>query len=334
MVAAAMDQLNRFWAGMLAAACLGIAAPAAAECTPAPEYAALTSASPEEAIVGPTQTDSIGRVVAPISVNGQGPFRFIVDTGANRSVLSEALAHRLGLTPDGAGDVHSVHGVTQAPLVRVNSFDYGRLSLGGADVPMLHGAVLAGEQGLLGVDGMRGRRLRMDFVRDCIEIIPSHDAPRLRRGWITLHGELRFGHLVVIPGRIGDVEVNLFLDTGSNSTLANPALRDAIDARLRRPTNVRERTVAYTAGRPVVLDNAVLLPRVRIGPAGEVHLRNITAYVGNFHIFQLWQLTDEPAMLVGMDVLSQAREIAIDYERATVHIRFQSDDRVGIVFVR
>jgi predicted aspartyl protease len=334
MLAPAMDQLNRLLALALGVAWLAAAGPAAADCTPAPDYVALTSASPEDAIVGPTRSDSIGRVVAPISVNGQGPFRFIVDTGANRSVLSDTLAQRLGLTPNGTGAVHSVHGVTQAPLVQVSSLGYGRLSLGSAEVPMLHGAVLAGEQGLLGVDGMRGRRLRMDFVRDCIEIIPSHDAPRLRRGWVTLRGELRFGHLVVIPGKIGEVDVNLFVDTGSNSTLANPALRDALAARLRRPTNVRERTIAYTAGRPVVLDNAVLLPRVRLGPAGEVQLRNITAYVGNFHIFQLWGLTDEPAMLVGMDVLSQAREIAIDYERATVHVRFAADDRVSVVFVR
>ena len=92
---------------------------------------------------------------------------------------------------------------------------------------MLRGAVLAGEQGLLGVDGMRGRRLRIDFERGCIEIIPSADAPRLRRGWTSVNGQLRFGHLVLVPGRVNGIAVSLFLDTGSNQTLANPALQAA-----------------------------------------------------------------------------------------------------------
>ena len=38
------------------------------------------------------------------------------------------------------GDVHSVHGVTPAPLVPVSSLSYGRLSLGSAEMPMLRGA--------------------------------------------------------------------------------------------------------------------------------------------------------------------------------------------------
>ena len=133
--------------------------------------------------------------------------------------LSQALAARLGLTPNGVGEVHSVHGVAPAPLVEVDSLNYGELSLGSASMPMLHGAVLAGEHGLLGVDGMRGRRLRMDFERNCIEIVPSRGARRLR-GWAAIRGELRFGHLVVVPrqhqrrARAPAARHRLGLDTG------------------------------------------------------------------------------------------------------------------------
>lgn len=322
--------------GLCAIGCAVVlfAAPAAAECIAPPDYVRPVSETAEDAVIGPTRTDSIGRVVAPVTVNGQGPFRFIVDTGANRSVLSQALAERLGLSANGTGDVHSVHGVTPAPLVPVNSLSYGRLALGSAEMPMLRGAVLAGEQGLLGVDGMRGRRLRIDFERGCIEIIPSADAPRLRRGWTSVNGQLRFGHLVLVPGRVNGIAVSLFLDTGSNQTLANPALQAALDARQSRPGTPQERTVAYTAGRPVVLDDALLLPRMRIGPSSEITLRNVTAYVGAFHIFDLWGLRDEPALLLGMDVLSQVRELAIDYERATVHFRFQQQEQPSVVFLQ
>lgn len=296
-----------------------------AECVSAPELAEFQTLAPADYEAGSTRRDGLGRVVAPVSVNGRGPFRFIVDTGANRSVLSRTLAEQLGLTPSGSSEVHSVHGVTVAPVVDVASLRYGSLSLVGAPMPILDGPMFSGEQGLLGVDGMRGRRLRMDFRRNCIEISDSRTSPRLA-GWATVRGELRFGHLVLLEGRVNDLRVSMFVDTGSNTTMANLALRD----RLRELTSVRTHRLdpvrAYTAGEPVVLDRAIALPRVLLGP---IEARNVIAYIGDFHIFRVWELTDEPALLIGMDVLSQARAVAIDYGRATVHFRLQQQVRTG-----
>src|SRR5579859_2513690 len=47
----------------------------------------------------PTTHDHIGRVVVPVMINGQGPFRFVVDTGASHSTISPKAASALGLTP-------------------------------------------------------------------------------------------------------------------------------------------------------------------------------------------------------------------------------------------
>ncbi len=302
---------------LFVAACLvALGAPRGfAECLDAPDLAAYQTATIEDFALGPTRSDRLGRVVAPVRVNGQGPFRFIVDTGANRSVLSQGLADRLGLVGVGEGEVHSVHGVVTAPLAQVQSLQYGALGLGTAAMPILQGPMLAGEQGLLGVDGMRGRRLRMDFERNCIEIIPSRGAPRLR-GWVRVQGRLRFGHLVVVRGSVDNVRTNLLIDTGSDTSLANVALRDALGVRARRRGN--DRTVAYTAGEPVFLEDSIFLPRLRFG---ELDVRNIRAYVGDFHIFQLWNLTQEPTLLVGMDLLSQSRGMAIDYGTGNVYFR-------------
>jgi predicted aspartyl protease len=324
MLAPAMEHMGRLLAIVLGGVWLAAAAPAAAECVDAPDLAAYQAATPADFALGPTRSDRLGRVVAPVSINGQGPFRFIVDTGANRSAMSEALVSQLGLTPSGFGDVHSVHGVSTAPLVEVSSLRYGELSLGSAALPMLQGAVLAGEQGLLGVDGMRGRRLRMDFDRNCIEIMPAREARRLR-GWAAIRGHLRFGHLVVVPGSINGLRVHLLLDTGSDSTLANNALRDALNARTRNRARF-DYAIAHTAGEPVILERAMFIPRMTLG---ELEVRNITAYVGDFHIFQLWDLIQEPTLLIGMDVLAQSRGLAIDYERGTVYLHVRDDLRFG-----
>lgn len=313
-----MTSLWRLWA-LAALAWFAANATAAAECYYPPEPAAQLASAEE--VSGTTWQDRFGRMVAGVTVNGRGPYRFIVDTGANRSVLSAALAQELGLTPDGTGEVHSVHGVTTAPLVRVTTLQYGDMNLQNEQLPLLQGQVLAGEAGLLGVDGMSNLRLRMDFERHCIEITPSRTARRLR-GWAAIRGQLHFGHLVVVRGTISGLHVNLLIDTGSDSSLANPALRDALNARVRHDRTQVDYAIAYTAGEPVILENSILLPRFSMG---ELEVRNVTAYVGDFHIFQLWNLIDEPTLLIGMDVLTQARGLAIDYGRGAVYLHIRDD---------
>lgn len=307
---------------LLAFACLAV--DARAQCLTPPTSEEASTEGP--AVAGQTSADRLGRVVAPVHVNGRGPFRFIVDTGANRSVVSRALAERLGLATIGEGAVHSVHGVTQAPLVSVNSLTYNNLPVSSSTLPMLQGTMLAGEQGLLGVDGMQGRRLRLDFEAQCIEIIPARRAPTLGRGWTRLRGELRFGHLVVVPGRVDNVRVNVLIDTGSNISLANTALHAALAERVRYDRTAEGFARAYTAGDPVVLDTAIIAPNLDIG---ELRITDMLMFVGDFHVFSLWDFQNEPTVLVGMDVLSQARGLAIDYERGSVYFRLRTRGRVG-----
>jgi hypothetical protein len=121
------------------------------------------------------------------------------------------------------------------------------------------------------------------------------------------------------------VRVNLLLDTGSDSTLANNALREALNARI-RDTRVRVNFAIGQGGQPVILEQAMFVPRMLVG---ELQVRNITAFVGDFHIFQIWDLLEEPTLLIGMDVLSQARGLAIDYERGMVYLHVRDDLRFG-----
>jgi len=191
---------------------------------------------------------------------------------------------------------------------------------------MLQGAMLAGEQGLLGVDGMQGRRLMLDFDAGCIEILPANRARPLGRGWTRMRGELQFGNLVVIEGRIDGLRVNVLIDTGSNVSLANNALRQALADRVRYNRDPASYGRAYTAGEPLVLDTAIVVPQLEVG---ELNMTGMLLFVGDFHVFSLWGLDAEPTVLVGMDVLSKARAMAIDYQRATVYFRLDSRNRAG-----
>jgi predicted aspartyl protease len=292
---------------LLAAGSAWMSAPAAA-CDP-PAAGAPT-------VAGATSKDAAGRAIAPISINGQGPFRFVIDTGANRSVLSQALATRLGLEHSGVGLVHSVDSAELAMLVNVESLSFGALRLSGGDTPVLDGPMLDGEHGLLGVDGMAGRLLHVDFTNHCVEIY-ENAAQMPLKGWLSVPAHVRFGSLLLVQGEIMGVRVNVLIDTGSNISLANGQFRDAL-------RDVGAHTIeyhngrAFTFGRPIVLAQRVWTPRLRLG---STMVDSVNAYIGDYHIFDLWGLQDEPTVLIGMDVLARSREMAIDYENGVVHFR-------------
>src|SRR3977135_1494394 len=66
---------------------------------------------PEPRYVAPTRRDHIGRIWAPVFINGKGPFRLVLDTGASRSGVTAGVASALGMTPDASAAVR-LHSAT------------------------------------------------------------------------------------------------------------------------------------------------------------------------------------------------------------------------------
>jgi predicted aspartyl protease len=282
----------------------------------APEPACEPFHADAPSVVGATTRDA-GRTVAHININGQGPFRFILDTGANRSVLSQALATHLGLAPAGVGVVHSIDGAESAMLVNVESISFGALSLSRGDTPVLDGPMLGGEDGLLGVDGMAGRLLYIDFTKHCVEVYESAAQMRMK-GWRRVPARMRFGSLLMVRGEILGVRVNVLLDTGSDISLANQKFRDALRGVAAQTIQYHDGR-AFTFGRPIVLAQRVWTPSLRLGRT--VVGGGVTTYIGDFYLFDFLGVQDEPTMLIGMDLLRRLREMAIDFDLGVVYFR-------------
>src|SRR5690242_6412232 len=66
-----------------------------------------------------TQTEDVrfrnefyDRMTVPVSVQGTGPYRFLVDTGADRTAVSRDIVTRLRLAPGNSASLHSIAGVS------------------------------------------------------------------------------------------------------------------------------------------------------------------------------------------------------------------------------
>src|ERR1700722_11743135 len=72
---------------------------ASAAAQPEESLTEITISATEPRYVAPTRRDRIGRIWAPVYLDGKGPFRLVLDTGANHSAVTAKVAEALG---DGA----------------------------------------------------------------------------------------------------------------------------------------------------------------------------------------------------------------------------------------
>src|SRR5262245_24977818 len=184
----------------------------------------VTVAAPEPRYVAPTLRDRIGRVWAPVYINGKGPFRLVLDTGANRSAVIYSLAERIG-TPIKANSVklHGVTGSSMVPTIHVDSLEVGDLWLDDRHLAVVED-VFGGAEGVLGTDGLGDKRISIDFRHDQISIRQSRGAMRSADGYTRVPVKLAHGQLLMFDVVLGGVRTKAMLDTGAQTTIGNNSL--------------------------------------------------------------------------------------------------------------
>ncbi len=111
--------------------------------------------APEPRYVSPTRRDQIGRIWAPVMINGHGPFRLVLDTGASHSAVTALVALALGIPTNQSPPVilRGVTGFATVPTIQVDTLTVGDLSVDSPVLPIVPDA-LGGAQGILGGEGL------------------------------------------------------------------------------------------------------------------------------------------------------------------------------------
>jgi predicted aspartyl protease len=270
--------------------------------------------APEPRFVAPTRRDRIGRIWAPVTINGQGPFRLVLDTGASRSVVNAHVAEALGVVPDPTHSVllRGVTGAIAVPTIRVRSFSVGDLILAPATLPIVTDP-LGGADGVLGTEHFTDKRLYIDFRHDLIKINHSL-AERPAPGFVTLPLERSHAGLLMITAHVGGVRVRAIIDTGGQATIGNEAMRQALVRRRAQGTKTEVSDVTTT----IQEGETFASPAIEMG---AITIEGAQITYGDMHIFEHWHLTQEPALLIGMDVLGLLDVFVVDYRRHELQLR-------------
>lgn len=258
--------------------------------------------------------DTAQRLTVKAEVNGQGPFDFLVDTGASSSVISAELADQLGLVRTGSNKLHSIAGAQSVSTARVESLTVGKRTRANMTVSVLPRALLRVD-GVLGLEWLGRASLLLDFARH--KMVVGEGLPLPDSLTVAVKSRLARSGLMLIDAFIPDQRLIAFVDTGSTTTVGNLALLSAaregnsIVGEL-SDTELRSVTGQVLPARSTVVSRLML---------GKLTLRNVPLLIGQVHTFDYWGFRDEPAIVIGVDILRKFQSVAIDSKRGEVRFR-------------
>jgi hypothetical protein len=280
-----------------------------------PEDLSGAHLDPEPLFAAPTRLDRIGRVMTHVKVNGKGPFRFVIDTGASRSTLAPHLARALNLQHSVGRNVmlNGVTGAAEVPTVAVESIEIGALRFEKQDLPVIFTSIMGNADGILGVAGFQDQRIDVDFKRDRVSVLESN-GKRPHYSMVTARATRNINGLMIVDVRVGRrIRAKAVIDTGAERSLGNLALQSAMNKGRKK----REPVSAVVHGAtPDIADGDV--QEIREATIGDMTLTNLEVIFADFHVFKLWGLDQEPALLIGMDMLGVLERLVIDYRRNEV----------------
>jgi predicted aspartyl protease len=259
------------------------------------------------------------RMTVPVTVAAAGPFRFVVDTGAERTVISHELAATLGLPAGRMVRVTAMADTATVGTVRIPSISLGRVNGAPIEAPAFAEQNL-GAPGMLGIDTLQGHALTIDFDKAEMSVAPSERRRRraANAGEIVVRAKSLFGQLVVTDAHYGGSRVKVILDTGSAVTLGNPALRARV-ARNRKP--MRPISLLSVTGTYLDADYT----QVRRMKLGDIELADVPVAFADALPFRRFGLTEQPALLLGMDTLKLFRRVDIDFSNREIRFRLPRD---------
>jgi predicted aspartyl protease len=175
------------------------------------------------------KVDELSMIIVPVSINGSGPYDFLLDTGSAKTMVDQKLADELGLPRAGEKTVVGMLASARMSVVHVNSLSVAGATVSGGEIfSSDHPATVTSKvRGVLGEDFLQNFDLLIDYRHQSVrlesplgsmaETAVGEHLPLQLNG--VLHGQPTHNRLVVsghIP-ELGDSPMLLLLDSGANS---------------------------------------------------------------------------------------------------------------------
>jgi predicted aspartyl protease len=256
------------------------------------------------------QPEAHDRLTVPVTISGMGPFHFVLDTGAQATVLSTALADRLMLNDRKPALLVGMASSKPVETTFVPDFALGSRTFPIRAAPLVAAENIGGADGILGIDSLQGQRVLLDFKHRRIAVADARDLGGNHGYEIIVTAERKLGELIITHAKVDGVRTAVLVDTGSENSIGNGALL----ARLQHARDLGQAQMMDVNG-------ASLNGPTRVGGSlkiGDASINNFSITFADAPTFHTLGLTDEPALILGMDELKLFNRVAIDFEQRRI----------------
>jgi hypothetical protein len=207
--------------------------------------------------------------------------------------------------------------------VKVGQLTLGPTTIRDLELPALREVDLGGE-GMIGIDALVQQRLMMDFEKRLIKVEDARIPERRYPDEIVIIARRQRGQLILTRVRAAGLPLDAVIDTGSEITIGNLALRD----KLIKGNRDKFVTIPVTG----VTGATVNLQLAKIGELqlGPVILSDVPMAFADVPPFKLFGLSDEPALLLGTDILENFRRVSLDFRARKVRFQLKRCESTGI----
>ncbi|MCG6120639.1 MAG: aspartyl protease family protein, partial [Blastomonas sp.] len=255
--------------------------------------------------------DRADRMTVPVSIDGRGPFSFLIDTGSERTVVSRDIASRLMLQFAEIARLVSIAGSKMVETVYVPGLTLGRQNYGEVVAPILESHHI-GADGILGLDGLQDQRILFDFTTNAISIEDVARRTPLSGFEIVVTARRRSGQLIFTDATLDGRRISVVIDTGAQSNIGNLALLRRLGSG-KRLTQEQGSLISVT-GQSIDV-NAGLAQDFRIGRA---QFEYVPILFTDSEAFAQLGLDKTPALLLGMGTLRLFSRMMIDFKQRRV----------------
>lgn len=249
-------------------------------------------------------TDRHDRMTVPVRIGTSGPYNFLIDTGAQNTVLSKALAAQLSLISTRKARLVGIAGTEIVDTVDIDEIGLGRRSYYSLLAPLLDQAHI-GADGIVGLDTLQGQRVLLDFKRRLITIDDAKNLGGNRGFDIIVTARRRSGQLIMADAVIDGVATDVVIDTGAETSIGNPALQRAMARRRGQGTSI----LTSVTGQQIEAQMGIGRKLV----VGNMTINNLLIAYADAPAFGALDLDKRPALLLGMRDLRTFDRVAIDF---------------------
>lgn len=254
-----------------------------------------------------------GHLSIPVTLNGQGPFDFTIDTAAQRPMIAPPLARKLHIEPTGNSKFHGSSGTQSADFAQVSDFRSGLFDRQHETIVIVPpgGGVSVG---VVGMDSFLDKRIELDFSHMTASVDSSSATPA---GFTAIPAVIRAGTMVIVDVTVNGFPAKALIDSGARRTIANPALQAALGYQNGDPSLAAADAVGGATGDKVPASKGEL-KTIALGPA--TFDKPLVTFA-DLPVFAPLGLADTPALILGLDQLAHLKAMAIDFPRAEFQIK-------------